>query len=441
MPLRRRVFLSLTANAAGQLVTIGSQIILTPLYFSAWGAAKYGEWLILSSIPAYLIMADLGIGSAAGNEMSMRAGSGDRTGVQQTFFGAFRVAGFVSLGVMMISCLVALSIWKLNVVPTLHISQENSAVIMMVLGLGVCLSFGSGVLSAGFRCCGQNALGIYLVNLARLLEAVLTGVFLLWGYSPLGICIFVFAIKAILTIGQTVALKTHCPWLFSPHVSPDHTLVRRLIKPSLGFLAFPMGNALALQGPILVLGVIFGGSAVAIFSAMRTLSRLPIQIMNAFNSSVWPEMSFAYGAGDMSLLRKLHRKSWRITVGLVMLAWIALAIFGSQITHLWLGSAVVYNNFLFQGLLLVAVFSALWGVSSTVLVAVNAHMRMGLIFVAVNAAGIGIMWLISTHFGMQSVVFPMFLVELILLVSVLPQALKISQDSLSAFFKSILWFG
>jgi hypothetical protein len=63
MSVRHRIYLALAAGAFGQFVTIGSQVLLTPLYFLYWGAAKYGEWLLISTIPAYLAMADFGIGS------------------------------------------------------------------------------------------------------------------------------------------------------------------------------------------------------------------------------------------------------------------------------------------------------------------------------------------------------------------------------------------
>ena len=108
MSIRHRIYLTLAAGAFGQLVTIGSQILLTPLYFSHWGAAKYGEWLLISTIPAYLVMADFGVGSAAGNEMTIRAGAGDYEGAQRTFRGAIWLCGIVSAGVITISTAVAI---------------------------------------------------------------------------------------------------------------------------------------------------------------------------------------------------------------------------------------------------------------------------------------------------------------------------------------------
>ena len=96
MSAKQRIFAALAANGFGQLVTMGTQLLLTPLFFRQWGAALYGEWLILSAIPAYLALADLGVSSAAGNEMAMRAGAGNHAGAQQTFRGARGVARLAS---------------------------------------------------------------------------------------------------------------------------------------------------------------------------------------------------------------------------------------------------------------------------------------------------------------------------------------------------------
>lgn len=41
MSIRQRIYLVLAAGAFGQVVTIGSQILLTPLYFLHWGAFQY----------------------------------------------------------------------------------------------------------------------------------------------------------------------------------------------------------------------------------------------------------------------------------------------------------------------------------------------------------------------------------------------------------------
>ena len=76
--IRGRIGRALGAGAFGQAVTVLVQLASIPLFLRYWGIERYGEWLILSAIPSYLALSDLGFGSAAANEMTMAAGAGNR---------------------------------------------------------------------------------------------------------------------------------------------------------------------------------------------------------------------------------------------------------------------------------------------------------------------------------------------------------------------------
>jgi O-antigen/teichoic acid export membrane protein len=435
MSVRQRIAHALAASAFGQAVTIATQLLLTPLFFRQWGAGMYGEWLILSSVPSYLSMADMGIGSAAGNEMTMRAGAGDHAGAQQTYRGAH----WVALGAGAIGSLIGLGLATMAVFwhtpRTTLITPADAGLIIAILSLGVGLSFQGGVISAGFRAAGRNALGITLSNVSRLLEAVTMGVLLVLGWGPLGLCAAGLAAKAIMQVVQHIWLRRICPWLHCPKVPADRTLVSRLIAPSLGFMAFPLGNALALQGPILIIGQIMGGPAVAIFSATRTLARLPNQITNVFNASVWPEMSRAHGAGDRSMLRALHRSSWGLTLLLVVSSSTALLLFGPWMAKAWLGSKTHFEPMVLTFLILVTVISAIWNASSVVLAAINEHAELGARYVLVNGLCLGLAWFLTPTFGWWGLLPTLVFAEALLLAWIMPIVMGVTHDHLGSFIQ------
>ncbi len=74
----KRLVRGVSATAFGTGVTAVVQLVSVPLFLWAWGVAGYGDWLLLSTIPAYFGMSDIGFCAVAGNEMSMRAARGDR---------------------------------------------------------------------------------------------------------------------------------------------------------------------------------------------------------------------------------------------------------------------------------------------------------------------------------------------------------------------------
>lgn len=435
MSVRNRIVAALAANAFGQAVTIGTQILLTPLFFAKWGAALYGEWLILSALPAYLTMADMGIGSAAGNEMTMRAGANDHTGAQQTYRGAFWIAGAASLIVLLLGLAFAGLKHFAGSPGTPHIDTDTASLILLLLAINVGMSFFGGVFSAGYRCAGRNGTGIVLGNSARLAEGVLTGALLLTGQGPLTVCVGIVLVKAGFLLGQAWHLPRICPWLYTPRAQADTTLARRLIKPSLGFLAFPAAGALSMQGPIMLLGATLGGEVVAMFSAMRTLSRIPMQLTNVLNASVWPEMSRAFGAGDLGLVRQLHRRSASLTAVLVLGSCLVLGLLGPTISHLWLGHRATFNPAILHWLLAVSTVSSIWNASSIVLAATNSHARMGLAMVLTSGLSLLTGWLLIHTVGLNGMLGALLLAEVVMLTVVLPQALSRSGDTLQNFVR------
>lgn len=438
MSIQQRIMSGLAANTFGQAVTIGSQILLTPLFFKYWGAAKYGEWLILSSIPAYLSMADLGIGSAAGNEMTMRAGAGDRVGAQQTFRGAGLVFAGASVLVLLIGLLAAAYSYHSRQSGNSLIAPQEAALVMIGLSLSVLLGFGNGLVFAGFRCSEHNALGISLGNVSRLAEALVMGALLIAQQSPVVLC-FGALLAKLVTLGiQVVILRRISPWLHHPRAPADKTLVKRLIGPSVGFMAFPLGHALALQGPILVIGAVLGSPAVAMFSAMRTLARLPVQATNILSNSVWPEMSRAYGSGDLGLLRTLHRGSWSLTLSLTAVAGLILWLLGPWIAHLWLGESGAYDEEVLMALIAASAISSVWTASSVVMAAINAHARLGVFFVIANAMSLACMYALTATMGWTGIFLPMLLAEAALMAWVLPAVLRKTEDNMAAFLKSAM---
>jgi O-antigen/teichoic acid export membrane protein len=436
MSVRNRIYRSLAANAFGQAIGIGAQLLLTPLYFLAWGAPQYGEWLLLSTIPAYLVMADIGLGSAAANEMAILASANQHKAAQSTFWGAVRVIHYAALIVLLSSLAFALLSESMFHASFGSISRLDTGLIIFLLGCGVGVNFYMGIASSGFRASGRNASGIVIANCVRLAELVACGVLLLLHCTPLFLCVAAFSIRFAGLGVQVALLKKYCAWIFASGIVADRKLFRRLIKPSLSFLAFPLGNAMALQGPLLIIGLLFGSTAVAVFSTLRTLSRIPLQVANVFNASIWPEMSTAYGARDFALMRKLHQQSLLATALLAGSISGAILFAGPLIVNTWLGAKVAYDATMLLALLTIASAMAVWGISGMLLTAINAHSRMVTIYLLVNSVCLGLAYAAGILLGQHWFLAPLVLSELAMFGIAFPMALRASGDTLATFIRS-----
>ena len=70
--MARRILASTGSNAYAQATTIAIQLLSLPFFLSRWDLTTYGQWLILSAVPAYLSMADVGMVTAASNRSCIR---------------------------------------------------------------------------------------------------------------------------------------------------------------------------------------------------------------------------------------------------------------------------------------------------------------------------------------------------------------------------------
>jgi len=437
MSLGRRIASALAASAFGQIVTVGTQILLTPVYFLHWGAEQYGEWLLLSGIPAYIAMADAGIGSAAGNDMTVRVGAGDLAGAQRTFRGAVLVAGgagvlAVILGALVSVLLTHTSFFKLKV-----LGGTYGARVLMVLSVYVGLNFIGGVIYSGFKCGGRNAMGLTLTNLSRLAEALAIGIVLVLQRSPMTVAATMLAVKVFNILLHLFILRGVCRWLFTPRLPADTKLLQRLIAPAVAFLAFPMSNALLLQGPLIILGSTMNGSAVATFAAFRTMARIPLQFTNVLNSSVWPEVSLAFGAGNMALLRRIHSTTIAAASYGAFLVSAFILAFGPFIMQHWLHGEVSYDRLLMSGMLLSTVISAIWNGSSIVLSATNRHVGYSAVLMGVSVTSFLASYPAATYLHLYGIALVMILTELSMASYVINRSLTVCDDTLPGVIAAV----
>ena len=66
----RRLVKGFGANLLGKFWIAAVQLLLVPVLISAWGADGYGAWLMLTTIPLYILLTDFGMGNALAVELT-----------------------------------------------------------------------------------------------------------------------------------------------------------------------------------------------------------------------------------------------------------------------------------------------------------------------------------------------------------------------------------
>lgn len=407
-PLVRRIISGLGANFFGQGVTILIQLLSVPIFLHYWDPATYGEWLMLSAVPAYFSMADVGLVAVAANKMTMLTARGEHAASNRVFQSA------LVMTIMLIStfAIVAIAATLLIKVDVLAGTGRKMALLMLI-GVAFANVF-SGLFDAVFRAAGKYALGTYALNFARMLESLLGLGFLVLGYGFAGVAFGFLLGRLLASLGI---------WVYSAQTFKDFVWrsadaqrdeIKSLIRPAIAFMAFPAGNAISIQGMSLLVGSLFGPAFLAVFNTYRTLSRVLVQLITTVSRSVWPEISRLYGAGEYAKIRRLSRfGTLGVGVASVLMA-VLLYVFAEWILLKWTHGKIGFDPALFTLFLAATVATAFWQLAMVVTMATNTHERLSWFYLGASVAVIAIATTLSGPVGAYASAWALLIFEIVM---------------------------
>ena len=440
--VRSRLIRGFAAQGFGQVVTLVTQIVSVPLFVHCWGKTLYGEWLLLSTIPAYFALSDLGFANAAGTEMIMRAARGDRQGALEVFQSAWALVTGVTLA------LILSVVGLVQIVPVAHwlklslklstLSHHEVSLVISILVVQLFFDLQTGLLALGYRLDGHFVTGTMLRNAQRLAEFIAAVVALVLGAHLIGLALAMTLTRLAGNLLTAADSRRRNPWLTFGIRHANRVTLKTLVSPALSFMGFPIGNALSLQGILTVVGVVLGPVAVVIFSTLRTLSRFVSQITTAIMNAVWVEMSTAFGAGDIPLARRMHRHACQAMVWISVPVSVALFLGGRLILRIWTHGKIPFEPELFTLLLLVVICNSFWSTSYITLIAVNRHQTLAAVYVAATVLSLGIALALTHLWGMPGAALGLLVIDAFMISYVVSRSLELVQDTLPDFLKAVL---
>lgn len=432
-----RILRGLAANIGGIGVTLIIQVVSVPVLLTAWGVPTYGEWLVLSAVPTYVALSDLSFSSVAGNSMTMlvaQSKRGDAVVLGRRLWSIVTVmTGFAVLAAVAIALVFGGAFGNGAAIPT-----SQARIVLVALFVQVAVGNQYGVLDAWYRAGGRYPLGATMRQLGRLLEfSALMGA-VLFGAGPGAAAIAFLAGSVTGFLMSIVVLRRAVPWSTFRPERPHLQTFRELLAPGVAFMAFPIGNALSLQGFTIVIGATLGGAVVVVFSTTRTITRIALQAMSSINSAIWPELSRSVGSGRLDEARAILRRAVQLSLAASLSVLFVLALFGVRIIRWWTHGLVDPPVLLLLLLLLVIVANTVWYTLSAVLAATNRHKRLAVVYLAGTIVALLAAVPLSSVFGLPGAATALLAIDLGMVAYVFPASLHVVQDAPAGFFRALL---
>jgi O-antigen/teichoic acid export membrane protein len=398
-----RVVAGVAAHFYAQGVTILTQLATLPIYLARWSTDQYGQWIVLSAIPAYLTIADFGIVTAGGNMMSMHRARGETGEVNRVFHSSIFII------IVMVPLLALCTVTPLLVFGFgLDLDHRFALAALILASL---LSVACGLFDSAYRSFGKYPKVTLLLTTARIVDWIGTIAGLYIAGSLTGVAIGLLSGRVFSCIALFLFALKDVPELKWNLSQADGGLVKQLVRSGIGFLSFPVGNMLTLQGMVVLVGTQLGGGAVALFNTSRTLARLLAQLAILTGKSMAPEISRLYGAGKDHEADVLIKQLLWVILPLTLVGAVVLEFLGPTIIEYWSRGKLVFDRTVFTWLVAGAICAAYWQIRSTKLTATNRHSLLATMFLAVSAGALLAAYFTGKIFGIASAAASTCLIE------------------------------
>lgn len=418
--LRGRELASLGASSSSIVTTVVTQAATLPLFLAYASATAYGEWLLVTSIPAYLTLSDFGVSGVVAARATRAVVARD----YETARAIVRTGWLmVTLATMALGAAAILLSWIVGLSTAMGLTSvdDRGATLLIVVLVGqVVLWVQAALLESVYRSVGRYTSGILGLNGFRWLDLLGVFIALILGGGLVSVALAMLLLRAAATTVYYLRLTKVAPWAGLSWSGASVSLARTLLAPSLAYASLPLGSLLGVQGAVLIIGTQLGPLALVSFVAVRTFSNLVRQLNNVVNQGLQTAITHAIAENDLGQARRLYTWARSATFAVSLVAGLVAAIGGTWVIGLWTSGSVEVDRVFLVLMILVVVLDAPYLATVPVLVAADEQQVLGGRFLLGTALSLGVMVVGLHAIGLVLVPLAMVIVDIV----VTPAALR-----------------
>lgn len=306
---------SFLANSFGTLVTVFDRLLVVPFLFFFLPPSVANTWIVIRTIPSYISSADIGMASEAGNRMTRAVFNNDFNLARRIYSSAFFCVTLFG-GLIFI----VFAIWTYFF---------GAYWIKKNLGYEILYSFGllcfvalyslqinqSQIINAVFRSAGIDYIGIFATHCIRIAEIILFCSAIYFAESVFFGAAAYFLARFVGNIVLNFYKRKKILWARVSIFNWEKKEAFSMVRPALGFAAFPLVMGLYQQLPISFLVAKFDATSAGNMSVLLIFCRFLSQYGMQMARTVWPELTrIAAAPGNEKKFWILHDKAVALVV-------------------------------------------------------------------------------------------------------------------------------
>lgn len=373
--IRARFARGVVAVAYSKAVHALVQLALIPILANAWGLTLYGQWLIYASIPIFLAAADFGFGTVAGNRIVKEIATGKADEATETFQSAYAMV----LGGAVVIALAALGVAVLAPDSVMVIEKGMTGVqartVLAFFGVYAAINVFMPLLVGGAKAEGRLAGATAIMATCYLAESIAVALLVLAGQGPVAAAAAMMVLRVAGIGFLAFWMRGLGNWPRFGFARMSKRRIAELWRPSLAAMLLPLSQAGYLQGIAVVAGTVAGTAVVPIYAAMRTISRLPVQMLAPIAIPLMPEYAAARARQDDRVSSAIVGGLLFVAVAVALAGALLLGFGGSEILKVWTDGAIRAPAAMIAVFGVIILFQCLSAPLSDLLLAINRHER------------------------------------------------------------------
>lgn len=424
------------ASIVQKIVRILDQLLLVPFFLTSWGANYYGEWLTLSIIPSVLAFADLGFGSAVSNSFVLAYAAGDKQrAANLNKSGYLTISLSVFLGILL-TILVLLIGDQFHLFAQSSIPAHEAMLAVTLIMASKLVSFYTQLIEGYFRGARKAAWGSLLGSGYHVINILVGLAVLLAGYGIIGYAFSQLVVSILYNIVYFYIGKQQIDlYGFRGRIHKED--LKQILQKGIGYLMSPVWQSIYFQGGTFVVRATLGAESVAVFNTVRTVCRSVNQMYSIVNSSIFPDLQYEYGRGNLLTVHRLFRIAVWVSLLMGIIGSLFLMFLGMQLYAWWTWDVLPVPSIVWQIFIIGVLFNAVWWTASVVYRMTNKPYHLAVVGVLSACFSIAVSYVLSFNFGLTGVVLGAILFDFIMMIYILPDSCHILQMKLPDLYAHV----
>lgn len=407
-----------------KVIRVLEQLLLIPFFLTAWGAAYYGEWITLSIIPTVLTFTNFGFGSAVSNSFVLAYTGGDKQKAADiNKNGILVVGGSIVIGAI-ITAAILLGSSYFHFFENSIISINEAILAIALLMTGRLISFYHLLIEGYYRGARKAVLSGFLYAGCSAINLIVGFCVLYWEGGIVEYAFSQFLVTILFTIVYFLVGRrlVDLNGYQGRYILLD---IKQITSKGMGYMMDPVWQSIYFQGTTFVVRLTLGPEAVAAFNTIRTACRSVSQIFNVVNGSIFPELQYEYGQGNMNTVHRLFRLSVLSSILSGIIGTIFLSLFGLEIYNWWTQSQLSVSSEVWNTFVVSILFNAVWWTAMVTYPITNQPYHFAIASITTACLSVVICYILSIYLGLWGGALGIMLFELVMMLYVLPDSCRL----------------